>query len=91
MNYIRRLQSDLASAKAEAASLRRSLADLNWHLHTSKVQGVDSNSDRRDWIATVDVRRWIQEAQHKATLAGERESDMPQDEVELIVLGEEAA
>lgn len=91
MNYIRRLQSDLESAKAEAAALRRSLAELNWHLHTSKFVGEDSDGARRDWIATGDVLRWIQETQHNATVASDHGADTVLDDVELTVLSEVAA
>ncbi len=58
MNYIARLQTDLAAAQAELAAMRGAIQDLRVHLDADKFRGLDPDGLRRDWIATADVWAW---------------------------------
>jgi hypothetical protein len=59
MNYITRLQADLASAQAEAAAKAEAMLDFRIHLASDKFTGHDPDGSRRDWIAVGDVYAWL--------------------------------
>jgi hypothetical protein len=48
MNYITRLQADLASAQAEAAAKTEAMQDFRIHLAGAKFTGHDADGSRRD-------------------------------------------
>jgi len=55
MNYIKRLEAELAEAREELAAKNSLLRAFMRELEGQKFQGVDSDGDRKDWIATADV------------------------------------
>jgi len=59
MNYIARLQAELAAAQAEAAAKTEIARDLREHLVCAKFCGIDPDGSRRDWIAVRDVDAWM--------------------------------
>jgi hypothetical protein len=59
MNFITRLQTDLASAQAEAAAKAEAIQDFRNHLASDKFAGQDPDGSRRDWIAVADVYAWL--------------------------------
>jgi hypothetical protein len=59
MNYITRLQADLASAQAEAMAKAEAMQDFRIHLASDKFTGLDPDGSRRDWIAVADVYAWL--------------------------------
>ncbi len=59
MNYIARLQAELAAAQAEASAKTRIARDLRAHLVSEKFCGTDPDGSRRDWIAVRDVDAWM--------------------------------
>ena len=58
MNYITRLQGELAEAKAEATSANQRLAEFREHLASPKF-GPQADGERGDWISVADVQRWL--------------------------------
>lgn len=69
MNYIKQLQQDLAGKKAFETSIRRSFMDFWRYLHSPKFTGFEGNGERKDWIATSDVLKWLQETESEAVNA----------------------
>jgi hypothetical protein len=59
MNHIARLQTDLATAKAEVTAKNEVLQAFRVHLDGEKFHGVDADGSRKDWIAVADVLAWI--------------------------------
>ncbi len=59
MNYIARLQAELAAAQAEASAKTGIARDLRAHLVSEKFCGTDPDGSRRDWIAVRDVDTWM--------------------------------
>jgi len=59
MNYIARLQAELAAAQAEAAAKTGIARELRAHLASEKFCGTDPDGSRRDWIAVRDVDAWM--------------------------------
>jgi len=59
MNYIARLQADLAAAQAEAAAKTEIARALRAHLSSEKFCGTDPDGCRSDWIAVRDVDAWM--------------------------------
>lgn len=58
-NYIHRLQSSVRELEQTIAAYSQGIADLRAHLQSAKFQGIDQDGDRKDWIATADVLRWL--------------------------------
>jgi hypothetical protein len=58
MNYITRLQGELAEAKAAAIAVNERLAELRQHLASPKF-GPQADGERGDWISVADVQRWL--------------------------------
>ncbi len=59
MNYIARLQAELAAAQAEAAAKTGIARELRAHLVSEKFCGTDPDGSRRDWIAVRDIDAWM--------------------------------
>jgi hypothetical protein len=59
MNDIARLQTDLASARAELRLKAEIIQEFRVHLASDKFAGFDPDGGRRDWIATRDVHAWL--------------------------------
>jgi hypothetical protein len=59
MNHILRLGNDLAAARAELASKANAIRELQIHLASEKFSGTDPDGGRKDWIATSDLRAWL--------------------------------
>ena len=59
MNFIARLQADLATAQAEALARTELVRTFRAHLLSSKFCGTDPDGSRRDWIAVADVDAWM--------------------------------
>ena len=67
MNYIARLQADLAAARAEIVAKDEALHAFRVHLHGDKYCGADPDGSRRDWIAIADVLAWTATIQDAGT------------------------
>lgn len=61
MNYIAKLQQENAELKDQLANVNRWRQEFLAHLASEKFQGVDSEGQRKDWIATQDVRNRLSE------------------------------
>lgn len=61
MNYINRLEAENADLHAALDAVRAELAMFHAHLSSAKFTGVESNGDRKDWIAVGDVVRRLHE------------------------------
>jgi len=59
MNYILRLQSDIAAAQAEIAAKAAVVQEFRAHLLGPKFNGTHLDGSRRDWIAIADVHSWV--------------------------------
>jgi len=59
MNYIARLQTELAAAQAEVTAKTRVASELRVHLVSEKFCGTEPDGSRRDWIAVRDVDAWM--------------------------------
>jgi hypothetical protein len=59
MNYIARLQADLAAAKAALEAKAEAIQEFRIHLAGDKFAGTDADGSRKDWIATSDVNAWL--------------------------------
>lgn len=60
MNYIKQLQGELNDAgKAVELALSELEQFRRYLLTASKFTGVEADGERRDWIATADVVRFI--------------------------------
>ena len=55
MNYIARLQSELAEAHEQLQAKDEALRAFRAHIAGEKFSGFDSDGSRRDWIAVRDV------------------------------------
>jgi hypothetical protein len=60
MNYILALQSELSATRAALRAKDAVIEEFRCHLAGSKFQGLDLDGARKDWIATGDVRAWLQ-------------------------------
>lgn len=62
MNYINQLEADRNNLANKLASVLVELNAFQAFLQTAeKFKGVESNGERKDWIATKDVINRIQE------------------------------
>ena len=59
MNYIARLQAELATAEAALKAKAEALQEFRVHLAGDKFAGVEADGSRKDWIATSDVNAWL--------------------------------
>ena len=55
MNYLKQLKQDNDDLKMAIDNASEAITDLQRLLNSTKHNGVDSNGDRLDWIATRDV------------------------------------
>jgi hypothetical protein len=61
MNYINRLQQDLANANARIAAMETAVKDFQIALAGDKFKGFDaSTGERKDWISTSETQRHLQ-------------------------------
>ena len=58
MNYIKKLQADLAAANERAQNRAERIEEFRKHLNSAKFQ-QQANEERADWIATKDVLEWL--------------------------------
>jgi hypothetical protein len=62
MNYLKRLQADNAALIRRTALMRAELMALRSYVLTNrKFLGEDPDGSRRDWIATTDIARRVEE------------------------------
>ena len=54
MNYIKRLEAELAELKQRHEAGQQEIREFREHLASAKFVG-DDNGERKDWIATSDV------------------------------------
>lgn len=59
MNYIARLQADLAAAADALSAKAEAIQEFRVHLAGDKFVGTDTDGSRKDWIATGDVHAWL--------------------------------
>lgn len=59
MNHIQRLTEDNADKGERITATAEALQDFRVFLLSDKFSGVDTNGERKDWIATGDVQRQI--------------------------------
>ncbi len=55
MNYITRLQSELAEMQDQLQAKDEALQAFRAHIASEKFCGFDADGSRRDWIAVRDV------------------------------------
>lgn len=55
MNYIKRLESSLASSERNLENGEAAIQDFRRFLQSDKFQGIDLDGGRKDWISTKDV------------------------------------
>lgn len=60
-NYIQTLQTIAADRGERLTQLHERIESMRAHLLSSKFSGVDLDGDRKDWIATADVLRFIED------------------------------
>jgi hypothetical protein len=58
MTYIKKLQADLQAANERAANRSERIEEFRAHLDSPKFR-EQSDGQRGDWIATADVREWL--------------------------------
>jgi hypothetical protein len=68
MNYIARLQAELAAAEAALEAKAEAIQEFRVHLAGDKFAGTETDGSRKDWIATSDVNAWLARI---STAAGE--------------------
>jgi len=59
MNYIKKLENDLNQSRAAIATVLHDLEAWRAFLITSPKFTGNAGGNRKDWIATGDVVRWI--------------------------------
>jgi hypothetical protein len=59
MNYITRLQAELADANSILAAKAEALQEFRVHLSGDKFAGFEPDGGRKDWIAVGDVNAWL--------------------------------
>lgn len=58
MNYIQQLKADVQANADLVMHLQQCIYDLKALMLSDKHQGVQSDGERNDWIASADVLRW---------------------------------
>lgn len=61
-NYIKTLQYTVARQATVLERLADWRTDCRIHLELDKFKGVDSDGERKDWIAVEDVKRMLDAA-----------------------------
>jgi len=61
MNYITKLKTENAELTEKLAKLETAFTDFSAFLLSPKFQGQESAGERKNWISTDDVQRWISE------------------------------
>ena len=59
MNYIARLQADLAVVQAILSVQDQVIEEFRAHLSGDKFAGTEADGSRKDWIAISDVQAWL--------------------------------
>jgi hypothetical protein len=59
MNYIARLQEELACTQAAFAAQAEAIQEFRVHLAGDKFAGFEVDGSRKDWIAVGDVNAWL--------------------------------
>ena len=59
MNYIARLQAELAAAQAALSAKAEAVQEFRVHLAGDKFAGIEPDGNRKDWIAVSDVHAWL--------------------------------
>lgn len=59
MNYIKKLESERNELREKSQTVEMAINNFIAHLHSPKFQGVESNGERKDWIATGDVLNFL--------------------------------
>jgi hypothetical protein len=59
MNYIHRLQAGFNQARDQIAAIDAEIQAFRLHLTGDKFCGYEADGERKDWIATADVHRWL--------------------------------
>ncbi|PPQ34085.1 hypothetical protein [Rhodopila globiformis] len=59
MNYIARLQDELASVNAALVAKADAIQEFRVHLAGDKFAGFETDGGRKDWIAVADVNAWL--------------------------------
>jgi len=59
MNYIKRLEAELARAKEVNAQVQERIHLAMEHIASPKFTGIDLDGSRKDWIATSDVQMML--------------------------------
>ena len=60
-NYIQTLQTIVDERGERLAQLHERIEGMRAHLLSSKFVGLDVDGARKDWIATADVLRFIED------------------------------
>jgi len=55
MNYIKRLENNLACSERKLENGEAAIQDFRRFLQSEKFQGIDLDGGRKDWISTKDV------------------------------------
>lgn len=71
MNYIKQLQAEIKAKDCQIKALERNFDSFIAHLHSPKFVG-EENGERKDWISTGDVIRWLHETRSSAFVEGEQ-------------------
>lgn len=71
MNYIKSLQADKRSAQAAIAILNTNSDIMIAYLMSAKFTG-EANGERKDWVSTGEVVRWIQDTRAAVLLEAQR-------------------
>lgn len=64
LNYIQTLKTIVDERGERLAQLHERIEWMRSHLLSSKFCGEDLDGSRKDWIATADVLRFIEELRH---------------------------
>ncbi len=59
MNYIARLQEELACTMAALAAQAEAIQEFRIHLAGDKFAGFEADGSRKDWIAVGEVNAWL--------------------------------
>ncbi len=67
MKYINRLEQINDERAARLVAIHAEIELFRMHLLSPKFHGLDVDGDRKDWIATADVLRWIETLRQTST------------------------
>lgn len=60
-NYIKTLEAIGAERAERLQAIHERIEFMRMHLLSAKFSGIDTDGGRKDWIATSDVLRFIEE------------------------------